>query len=356
MNLPQAFLLAPTVRWSALVFGICASCASGGGATGQNTTADSQIGADTAGGGQDAPQVADVVTAKTDAGTQDAAVDTGDAFAPADSAVLSDTAVLSDATGDAANDTAKDGAADAADIAATDVASSDAAPDQATDTAPPPDAAKDVAADAGFSCCATPCAANTMCVDGKGCFPKPGAGACWHDSDCASTEKCQGAFACPCTADCNIDYAIGKCVVITPVCTCDGKACTADQACLAEKKVCVPAAPVGTCWTNVDCPAGSTCDGANICPCGSACFAADKPGTCSKPPAPEVCACGGKPCAADQVCAGSGVCKSNGELKSGQCWSDANCTGKGKCMGANICPCGAMCLVADKPGTCVTSG
>lgn len=52
------------------------------------------------------------------------------------------------------------------------------------------------------------------------------------------------------------------------------------------------------------------------------------------------------------VCAG-GVCKNPAELKDGMCWNDDQCKVGGLCKGPSICPCGALCIIADKPGTCV---
>jgi hypothetical protein len=56
-----------------------------------------------------------------------------------------------------------------------------------------------------------------------------------------------------------------------------------------------------------------------------------------------------------EVCrrGGEGVCE---PLPGpGECWEDAHC-GRGEtCEGESICPCGALCIVPDRPGRCVPS-
>jgi hypothetical protein len=48
-----------------------------------------------------------------------------------------------------------------------------------------------------------------------------------------------------------------------------------------------------------------------------------------------------------------GVCKSTAGLATGQCWRDSDCpSATGTCRGVGVCPCGSLCLVADKLGTC----
>jgi hypothetical protein len=37
----------------------------------------------------------------------------------------------------------------------------------------------------------------------------------------------------------------------------------------------------------------------------------------------------------------------------GECWDDTDCDYGETCEGASTCPCGAACLVASHPGTCV---
>lgn len=208
------------------------------------------------------------------------------------------------------------------------------------------------------NCNGNTCAAGQLCLpDANVCTDPLKPGQCFADKDCPNGLACQNAFVCPCNAKCAKPTTPGTCGGAGPICTCEGKACGAGQLCVADKKVCVDTGnlPAGQCWTDAQCPGGK-CEGANICPCGAACFAADKPGTCDQPPQ-VACKCTGKPCGADQVCAGAtGICKNNAELKPGQCWSVSNCGPGQTCDGTNICPCGAMCLVADKPGTCSGGG
>ena len=198
---------------------------------------------------------------------------------------------MTDAAGDSAGDIFKDTAPPPVDVVtpAADVAPTDAiqADSVASDVAVPVDVAADVAdAIVPFVCCKddASCGADMLCIDGKACVSaKLSAGQCWHPSDCALGQECQGAFVCPCNADC---------------------------------------------------------------------FPADKPGTCAV--VPGGCCNDTKGCSAGNTCAGGGankICKSQAELKPGGCWADADCSG-GTCKDANVCPCGAMCLVADKQGSC----
>jgi hypothetical protein len=91
---------------------------------------------------------------------------------------------------------------------------------------------------------------------------------------------------------------------------------------------------------------GEQCDGSK---CGGPCSLPCPMGCCG--PASNSCTTSvGKP--GECVHAGvTGTCKDPTELKPGQCWTSADC-GPATCQGANVCPCGAACLVADKPGTC----
>jgi len=53
-------------------------------------------------------------------------------------------------------------------------------------------------------------------------------------------------------------------------------------------------------------------------------------------------------------CAGSGgqaICVDPSNLPKNGCWTNVDC-GSGTCSGASICPCGAKCILPDKPGTC----
>lgn len=136
------------------------------------------------------------------------------------------------------------------------------------------------------------------------------------------------------------------------VCCKDDASCGPDLLCF-EGKACVSSKlSLGECWHSSDCGPGQACQGAYVCPCNADCFAVDKPGTCAG--GPGGCCSDAKGCASGSTCAGGGtnkICKSQAELSPGGCWADADCMG-GTCKGANVCPCGAMCLVADKQGSC----
>lgn len=133
-------------------------------------------------------------------------------------------------------------------------------------------------------------------------------------------------------------------------CTSD-KQCAADQKCIVGKDCVKAALDPGTCWNDGDC-GGKACTGAFVCPCNADCFAANKPGTC---PAdiPKGCCGADSDCPAGQECVVSKKsCKVIKELLAGQCWTDNDCGAGGVCNNPNVCPCLAMCLLADKPGTC----
>jgi hypothetical protein len=93
------------------------------------------------------------------------------------------------------------------------------------------------------------------------------------------------------------------------------------------------------------------------------------PGSDSGPPGPDG-ACALRPrdtcCFDDKDCddaSGSrcyaASCVAEGEGKcefpapAGMCWTAADCAPGQTCQGATICGCGAVCLIADEPGTCV---
>ncbi len=282
--------------------------------------------------------------AGTDGGTADAAADVSGTDAAVD--VLVD-AAGTDAVGnelpqvDAVADSANDGA--------------DAGPgDTATNDVGPIDVP--ITPDVDNGCCQNDkaCPANTLCIPGKDCVPLPKVGECWKDGDCKSG-KCEGAFVCPCTADCSVGWLVGKCSDNAGTC-CGGDkgGCLNSEQCVISKSQCKPQANIGgQCWSDVDCKIG-TCQGASVCPCGAMCLVADKMGSCVDKPGG--CCANGTSCAAGESCVhGPDKCKSQAELKAGQCWIDSDCAkGTGTCKGANVCPCGAMCLVADKAGTCTT--
>jgi hypothetical protein len=117
---------------------------------------------------------------------------------------------------------------------------------------------------------------------------------------------------------------------------------------------CMPLTAEG-CWDDSQCGAGETCEGENICPCGAACLVADSPGTCK---GPASCCDADNDCAEGEACTSSpgfdGTCQEGPE--SG-CWNDLDCPGEGaQCLGERVCPCGALCILPDAPGTCAGKG
>lgn len=217
------------------------------------------------------------------------------------------------------------------------------------------------------------------------------AGAC---SDPCMTMKCGDGN--PCTADtCN--SKTGKCefpVLLGSSCD-DGNPCTAGDTCIDASGVgkCSPGKSMPGCGQG-GCSVGTSADAP--CPAGEFCKLPDGQcsgtGTCKAPPQVcmtvymPVCGCNGKTygntceangsgqnwgakgecaggstpdgscCKADSecksnACAGT-ICVNGDGLKSGQCWTTSQCPAGTTCQGANVCPCGAMCFAADKPGTC----
>ncbi len=216
-----------------------------------------------------------------------------------------------------------------------------------------------------------------------------GAGEC---SNPCMTMKCGDGN--PCTADtCN--PKTGKCefpVLLGSLCD-DGNPCTADDTCIDGGGVgkCSPGKPVPGCGQGGCSVGGGSSAG---CAAGQFCMLPDGQcsgsGKCSAMPQVcmavymPVCGCDGKTygntCEANgsgqnwgakgecaggadgtcckhdsdcksNACAGS-ICVNGDGLKPGQCWTTSQCPTGTACIGANVCPCGAMCLVADKPGTC----
>ena len=240
-------------------------------------------------------------------------------------------------------DALPDSITDTPDIVGTDAISNDVGPDVAPDVP-----------EVNNGCCQddTQCPKGSVCIPGVECVPLPKTGECWKDGDCKSG-KCEGAFACPCTADCSTAWSVGKCSDNVGSC-CGGTkgGCLNSETCVLGASQCKPSVvKAGDCWSDQDCKIG-TCQGASVCPCGAMCLVADKLGTCVDKP--NGCCANGTSCASGESCVhGPDKCKAQAELKTGECWIDSDCpVGTGTCKGTNVCPCGAMCFVADKAGTC----
>lgn len=259
--------------------------------------------------------------------------------------------------------------------------------------------------DAGNLMC---CPANARCT---AALPPCGGGVCrlqsgycWVDTDCASGEQCVGAFRCPELSACYAADNPGKCTPVERI-ACQGDVdCPKGQTCVWSTGcppcdcfagdpscMCIMCSPAANGWcspascvdqdfdgfcNDVDCDdlnsgvypgAFDGCDGIdNDCDgqvdedCKPACT---RDADCSMY---ETCqmvlpvAGAGTACCPPTAlcgpelppCPGTGVCV----LSSGLCWSDADCSYGQSCEGASVCPPGAMCLVADRPGKCVDAG
>ncbi|MBN2575551.1 MAG: hypothetical protein JXP73_13385 [Deltaproteobacteria bacterium] len=61
--------------------------------------------------------------------------------------------------------------------------------------------------------------------------------------------------------------------------------------------------------------------------------------------------CAGATCTAERQ--SPGICEYVAALGPGQCWRDSDCPAESDgCRGQSICPCGALCVSPDRPGTC----
>jgi hypothetical protein len=108
--------------------------------------------------------------------------------------------------------------------------------------------------------------------------------------------------------------------------------------------------PPDQCWQDSDCQFGQ-CLGAGVCPCGDPLIDCiqDQLGTCMSP-TPSTC------CNIDMDCGDeewvpcvNGTCK---PITDEGCWKDEQCALGQKCIGASVCPCDALCAIADYPGKC----
>jgi hypothetical protein len=193
----------------------------------------------------------------------------------------------------------------------------------------------------------------SQCISGV-CKSLPGAaGQCWDETNCGQGQLCQGAFICPCGADCVPGSdSLGTCVVPGPNCCKADAECKPGSVCVLND--CKPVAPAGQCWGDADCAADETCEGELPCACGVDCKT-DQPGKCT-PATVDLC------CKADADCTKQGLsqCVNSvcvGKLTPGTCWDSNDCKPAQTCTGAFVCPCGALCgPVADTPGKCTDGG
>ena len=210
------------------------------------------------------------------------------------------------------------------------------------------------------ACCKsdTDCDEGTVCTlsDPEGaqgtCELAPSAGECWKDSDCGPSGECFGEMICPCGALC-FGVKTGKCII-------GGEGCCESSADCDGLAVCVPTGDgmgaceqppkLGECWTDADCPAGLSCNGALTCPCDMDCSDV-APGICTG--FVDGCCLTDAHCDDGKVCATpvgeTGTCQA--AAPEGECWSNADC-GKGLvCNGAQTCGCEAECKNIA-PGDC----
>ena len=105
--------------------------------------------------------------------------------------------------------------------------------------------------------CSANAAGTSVAHDGAcgsmACMMRPPAGCCFDDGQCPLGGP-RGEFHC-----------------VEAVCRAGGAGVCKDSSSLGR----------GECWSDVDCPDGRTCVGADVCDCGVACLVPDSPGTCA---------------------------------------------------------------------------
>lgn len=185
--------------------------------------------------------------------------------------------------------------------------------DAGVDAGPRVDSSVDGGTDAAFADAGT---------DGGELTPDGGAG-CDTNADCGADEYCQRPLGvCSGRGVCAPKDTV--CLpIVMEVCGCDGE--TYGNECAARSM------------------------GMNV--------AADGPCGCERPS--EGCCFVTSDCERDQRCVGA-VCAEGGEgtcvaeVTGDQCWEDADCP-SAACVGARRCPCGALCILPDAPGTCAVT-
>jgi hypothetical protein len=303
--------------------------------------------------------VEDTQTGDSTEDTADSASDVPDDTDDTDDVTTpdADTSAEVDTTDDTA-DTTEDDTTDTSDADTTDTTDTT---DTGSDTTEPPE-----------GCCLSAfedCGLGAVCVpaDGfefgqcKGLFPS----GCWMDSQCSEGETCEGEQVCPCGASCFAPDAPGVCKPSSTLCCGSDNDCNDDFQCApgpTGKGTCKDPSSLepGACWADDDCnsgfsapvpaPSGGVCLGERVCPCDAMCVIADAPGTCAK----KGCCLSDSDCASGE-CASlggtAGTCKLE-PLADGTCWSDDDCSNGERCNDARICPCDALCILPDAPGTC----
>jgi hypothetical protein len=233
-----------------------------------------------------------------------------DAFVPPDGGDEPDGGMVdpdagTDAGMDAGTDSGTDAGSDAGPDADTD-SGTDAGPDADTDsgTDAGPDADTDSGTDAGPDSgggCGGGCPAGFFC--------EAPAGTCASDGMCVEMP-----FICG--------------FIFAPVCGCDGMTYSND--CIRQSA------------------------GVSLLHDGEC-----APTSCEMTPTMGGCCYGDVQCGEAERCHnwsctpdGQGVCKPLPEF--GTCWSDHDCAPGETCDGARVCPCGALCILPDATGTCVT--
>lgn len=230
----------------------------------------------------------------------------------------------------------------------------------------------------GYYCALTPwygddgqmacCPPNALCgpdippCGGGVCLPIENPEQCTSDSDCPEGYVCQWTGACP---PCECDPATGECrcpdciPVEYGVCVPGG--CVdrdGDGACAGED--CDDLDPSVGPWMPEQCGDGldNDCDGLVDEDCGTGrkcmsdreCYEGE---TCrfDGPYGPDgtmMCCLPGEMCLMYlPACVGECV------LQPGRCWGDADCRPGQTCEGEIVCPPGAYCFAADRPGKCV---